>query len=157
MAKVHVCNVLVLDNPAQFMSKLEFEITFECIEDLPEDLEWKIIYVGSAESEEYDQILDTVYVGPVPEGRHKFVFTADPPNPAKIPVTDVVGVTVILITCAYRGQVIIPFLFFIFSNALPFYRSQDVLGWSKFLVLDQKFIYIFWQSLRSFKYYLGRL
>merc|ERR1712088_1118734 len=104
MAKVHVCNVLVLDNPAQFMSKLEFEITFECIEDLPEDLEWKIIYVGSAESEEFDQILDTVYVGPVPEGRHKFVFTADPPNPQKIPVSDVVGVTVILITCAYRGQ-----------------------------------------------------
>merc|ERR1712088_173399 len=104
MAKVHVCNVLVLDSPTQFMSKLEFEITFECIEDLPEDLEWKIIYVGSAESEEYDQILDTVYVGPVPEGRHKFVFTADPPNPAKIPVSDVVGVTVILITCAYRGQ-----------------------------------------------------
>jgi len=104
MAKVHVCNVLVLDNPTQFMSKLEFEITFECIEDLPEDLEWKIIYVGSAESEEYDQILDTVYVGPVPEGRHKFVFTADPPNPHKIPVSDVVGVTVILITCAYRGH-----------------------------------------------------
>jgi len=104
MAKVHVCNVLVLDNPAQFLSKLEFEITFECIEDLPEDLEWKIIYVGSAESEEFDQILDTVYVGPVPEGRHKFVFTADPPNPNKIPVSDVVGVTVILITCAYRGQ-----------------------------------------------------
>ena len=38
------------------------------------DLEWKIIYVGSAESEEFDQILDTVYVGPVPEGRHLFVF-----------------------------------------------------------------------------------
>ena len=53
---------------------VQFEITFECIEDLPEDLEWKIIYVGSAESEEYDQVLDTVYVGPVPEGRHKFVF-----------------------------------------------------------------------------------
>ena len=56
------------------LQKLQFEITFECIEDLPEDLEWKIIYVGSAESEEYDQVLDTVYVGPVPEGRHKFVF-----------------------------------------------------------------------------------
>ena len=119
MAKVHVCNVLVLDNPAQFMSKLEFEITFECIEDLPEDLEWKIIYVGSAESEEYDQILDTVYVGPVPEGRHKFVFTADPPNPAKIPVTDVVGVTVILITCAYRGQVI-------FNNSISIFHFDKM-------------------------------
>ena len=128
MAKVHVCNVLVLDNPAQFMSKLEFEITFECIEDLPEDLEWKIIYVGSAESEEYDQILDTVYVGPVPEGRHKFVFTADPPNPAKIPVTDVVGVTVILITCAYRGQVInsIPIFHFDKMTFFTFYRHLSV-------------------------------
>ena len=29
------------------------------IQDLPEDLEWKIIYVGSAESEEYDQVIVT--------------------------------------------------------------------------------------------------
>lgn len=104
MAKVHVYNVLVLDNPSTFKSKFEFEITFECLEDLPEDLEWKIVYVGSAESEEYDQVLDTVYVGPVPEGRNKFVFTADPPDPEKIPPNDVVGVTVILLTCAYRNQ-----------------------------------------------------
>lgn len=104
MAKVHVCNVLVLDNPSKFLSKFEFEITFECLEDLPEDLEWKIVYVGSAESEEYDQILDTVYVGPVPEGRHKFVFTAEAPDPKKIPTNDIVGVTVILLTCSYREQ-----------------------------------------------------
>lgn len=38
------------------------------------DLEWKIIYVGSAESVEHDQILETVLVGPVPAGCHKFVF-----------------------------------------------------------------------------------
>lgn len=30
--------------------------------------------MGSAESEEYDQILDSVLVGPVPAGRHMFVF-----------------------------------------------------------------------------------
>ena len=33
-----------------------------------------------------------------------------------------------------------------FTNALSFYRSQIVLGWSKFFVPDQKFIYILWQS-----------
>lgn len=38
------------------------------------DLEWKIIYVGAAESEEYDQTLDSVLVGPVPAGKHMFVF-----------------------------------------------------------------------------------
>ena len=38
------------------------------------DLEWKIIYVGSASSESYDQVLDSVLVGPVPQGTHKFLF-----------------------------------------------------------------------------------
>jgi len=96
MAKVQLSNVVVLDNPSPFLNPFQFELTFECIEDLNEgilknkyiylfqmnfyicyvflDLEWKMIYVGSAESEEHDQILDTIYVGPVPEGRHMFVF-----------------------------------------------------------------------------------
>lgn len=104
MAKVHVCNVVVLDNPSSFLKPFQFEITFECIEDLKEDLEWKIIYVGSAESEQYDQVLDTILVGPIPEGRHMFVFTADPPNPSKIPVQDLVGVTVVLLTCSYKEK-----------------------------------------------------
>lgn len=68
------------------------------------DLEWKMIYVGSAESEAYDQVLDTIYVGPIPEGRHMFVFQADPPDVTKIPVNDVLGVTVVLLTCCYRSQ-----------------------------------------------------
>ncbi|XP_071439526.1 histone chaperone asf1-like isoform X2 [Hetaerina americana] len=104
MAKVHVCNVVVLDNPSPFLNPFQFEITFDCIEDLQEDLEWRIIYVGSAECEELDQVLETVYVGPVSEGRHMFVFQAEPPDPLKIPVADVVGVTVVLLTCSYRGQ-----------------------------------------------------
>ncbi|XP_003121286.1 histone chaperone ASF1A [Phacochoerus africanus] len=104
MAKVQVNNVVVLDNPSPFYNPFQFEITFECIEDLSEDLEWKIIYVGSAESEEYDQVLDSVLVGPVPAGRHMFVFQADAPNPGLIPDADAVGVTVVLITCTYRGQ-----------------------------------------------------
>lgn len=104
MAKVHVVSVSVLDNPSPFLNSFQFEITFECIEDLKEDLEWKIIYVGSAESEEYDQTLDSVFVGPIPEGRHMFVFQACPPDPAKIPSVDAVGVTVVLLTCSYRGK-----------------------------------------------------
>uniref|UniRef100_A0A5F8G881 Anti-silencing function 1B histone chaperone n=1 Tax=Monodelphis domestica TaxID=13616 RepID=A0A5F8G881_MONDO len=74
MAKVSVLNVSVLENPSPFHSPFQFEISFECSEALADDLEWKIIYVGSAESEEFDQILDSVLVGPVPAGRHMFVF-----------------------------------------------------------------------------------
>lgn len=104
MAKVNICNVVVLDNPSSFVNPFQFEITFECLEDLSDDLEWKIIYVGSAESEDYDQVLDTVLVGPIAAGRHMFVFQADPPQATKIPVQDAVGVTVVLLTCGYRSQ-----------------------------------------------------
>ena len=59
-------------------------------------------YVGSAESAAHDQILDTVVVGPVPVGKHKFVFQADQPDPEKIPVADAIGVTAVLLTCSYK-------------------------------------------------------
>ncbi|XP_004364626.1 anti-silencing protein 1 [Capsaspora owczarzaki ATCC 30864] len=104
MALVNVVNIVVLDNPTQFLNPFQFEISFECISALKEDLEWKIIYVGSAESEDYDQVLDSILVGPVPIGLNRFVFQADPPNTERIPDGDAVGVTVVLITCSYRGQ-----------------------------------------------------
>lgn len=104
MAKVHITNVVVLDNPSPFLNPFQFELTFECIEELKEDLEWKMIYVGSAETEEHDQVLDTIYVGPIPEGRHMFVFQAPPPDVTRIPENDALGVTVVLLTCSYRGQ-----------------------------------------------------
>ncbi|XP_054980440.1 10 kDa heat shock protein, mitochondrial-like [Sorex araneus] len=73
--------------PADYCFML-FEITIECIQDLSEDLEWKIIYVGSAESEEYNQVLDSVLVGSVPAVRDMLVFKADVPNPGLIPDED---------------------------------------------------------------------
>ena len=38
------------------------------------ELEWKLIYVGSAEDDKCDQTLDSILVGPVPIGTSKFVF-----------------------------------------------------------------------------------
>ena len=34
MAKVNICDVTVLDNPSPFKNPFQFEITFECLEDL---------------------------------------------------------------------------------------------------------------------------
>jgi len=113
MAKVQLCNITVMDNPSPFLNPFQFEITFECIEELKEDLEWKMIYVGSAESEEYDQVLDSVFVGPIPEGKHMFVFQAEPPNVTRIPENDALGVTVVLLTCSYKAQEFIRVGYFI--------------------------------------------
>ena len=41
-------------------------------------------------------------VGPVGVGSYKFVFQADPPDVSKIPQSDILGVTVLLLTCSYN-------------------------------------------------------
>jgi len=101
---VNVSNMMVLDNPAPFGNPLQFEITFECLQPLEDDLEWKVVYVGSAKSSSHDQTLDEILVGPVPQGVNKFILQADPPNATSIPENDILGVTVILVTCSYREK-----------------------------------------------------
>jgi histone chaperone ASF1 len=71
MSVVSLLGVKILNNPAKFTDSYEFEITFECLEQLQKgkkallvgggegirrspdtcpDLEWKLTYVGSATS-----------------------------------------------------------------------------------------------------------
>ncbi|KAF2252705.1 histone deposition protein Asf1 [Trematosphaeria pertusa] len=101
MSVVSLLGVEVKNNPATFDAPYEFEITFECLEQLQKDLEWKLTYVGSATSNEYDQELDSVLVGPIPVGINKFAFRADPPDLSRIPNSEIIGVTVILLSCSY--------------------------------------------------------
>ncbi|KAF2466811.1 histone deposition protein Asf1 [Lindgomyces ingoldianus] len=104
MSVVSLLGVEVKNNPAAFDAPYEFEITFECLEQLQKDLEWKLTYVGSATSSEYDQELDSVLVGPLPVGINKFVFRADPPDLSRIPNSEIIGVTVILLSCSYEDR-----------------------------------------------------
>ncbi|CAI2334734.1 unnamed protein product [Caenorhabditis sp. 36 PRJEB53466] len=103
-SRVNIVQVQILDNPAMFTDKFKLEITFEVFENLPHDLEWELVYVGSGTSREFDQVLDSALVGPIPEGRHRFVFDADHPDISKIPVDDIVGVSVLLLRCKYNEQ-----------------------------------------------------
>eukprot|EP01126_Amoeba_proteus_P022509 TRINITY_DN2270_c0_g1_i3.p1 TRINITY_DN2270_c0_g1~~TRINITY_DN2270_c0_g1_i3.p1 ORF type:complete len:215 (-),score=48.77 TRINITY_DN2270_c0_g1_i3:98-742(-) len=101
---VDVTDIQVKDNPSAFVSPFQFEITFDCYFPIKEDLCWSLIYVGSAESNKYDQVLEKIQLGPVNVGTSKFVFQADPPDYTKIPKSDVLGVTVLLLTCSYKEK-----------------------------------------------------
>jgi histone chaperone ASF1 len=102
MAEVAIMSVEVKNNPAPFLDDIELEVQYECLAALKDDLEWKVIYVGSAETEEYDQTLDTAFVGPVTDGSYRFTMKAPAPDAAKIPRADLVGVTALLLTCSYQ-------------------------------------------------------
>ncbi|XP_011808789.1 PREDICTED: histone chaperone ASF1B [Colobus angolensis palliatus] len=95
MAKVSVLNVAVLENPSPFHSPFRFEISFECSEALAD--------VPSPTCQYFNNPTRTsccCFSAPV----HIPWNLADAPNPSLIPETDAVGVTVVLITCTYRGQ-----------------------------------------------------
>jgi hypothetical protein len=78
------------------------------------DIEWKLTYVGCAEDASFDQVLEEVLVGPIVVGEHTFVLQAPAPNHALIQNQDILGVTVVLLTCEQKMLVI----FFSFVNCL---------------------------------------
>jgi hypothetical protein len=88
------------------------------------DLEWKLTYVGSATSDQYDQELDSLLVGPIPVGVNKFVFEADSPDIKRIPDAEIIGVTVILLTCAYDGREFVRVGYYVNNE----YDSEDLIA-----------------------------
>ncbi|KAG9046230.1 Histone chaperone asf1 [Tulasnella sp. UAMH 9824] len=104
MSVVTIRNVEFLNNPARFLDKYKFRVTFECISALSDDLEWKLIYVSSPGQTEYDQELEDCMVGPVPIGINSFEFESDAPNPHRIPHNDVLGVAALILTASYKDQ-----------------------------------------------------
>ncbi|KAE8353573.1 histone chaperone asf1 [Aspergillus coremiiformis] len=122
MSVVSLLGVKILNNPAPFLASYQFEITFECLEQLQKDLEWKLTYVGSATSSEYDQELDSLFVGPIPVGVNKFIFEAEAPDLKRIPTSEILGVTVILLTCSYDGREFVRVGYYVNNE----YDSEDL-------------------------------
>ncbi|KAJ1920770.1 Histone chaperone asf1 [Tieghemiomyces parasiticus] len=104
MSLVNITDIKILDNPTAFQNPYHFEVTFECLQELEDDLEFKLIYVGSADNSLLDQELESVLVGPVPVGVNKFALTADPPKPESLQPEDILGVTVIILACSYKNE-----------------------------------------------------
>merc|ERR1712113_296203 len=113
MSLISVKKVTIKNNPATFLEPLTLEVEFECIYDISEDLEWKLIYVGSSNKQKYDQELERFYVGPLNKGIYRFDFVADPPQANLIPRDELVGASVILLTCSYKYQEFIKIGYFV--------------------------------------------
>mmetsp|Transcript_7704 Transcript_7704/g.18664 ORF Transcript_7704/g.18664 Transcript_7704/m.18664 type:complete len:203 (+) Transcript_7704:256-864(+) len=103
MAYVDILAVECADPVAKFADDLKFTITFQCKTKPQEDLEWRITWVGSAKSEDHDQVLDEVLVPPE-LGVNAFEFVVDGPDVSKIPGGDMLGVTVVMVQALYKGR-----------------------------------------------------
>ena len=105
MASINILNIIPKTTLNKFTDPFSFEIIFEVLAELTKEMEWKMIYIGSAEDKKYDQILETIEIdGPFQLGSMRFEFSGEAPDISKIPESEVLGVTAIILCCSYNNQ-----------------------------------------------------
>lgn len=102
---IKVCNVEVLENPSNFLQPFQFKITFTADEDLKNDeYEWKIVYVGSAESKDFDQVLLSEPLGFYSKGQHDLILRSASIDPDKIPKDELLAPSIVLIVGYHENK-----------------------------------------------------
>lgn len=112
-SRLNVVSVQVQENPAKPTDPFKLEITFEVFEHIKEDVEWELVFVATDGREEHDQVLDSVLIGPINDGRHKFVFEAPAPELKDLRPEDLMDVTLLLLKCKYKEQLFMKIGWFI--------------------------------------------
>jgi len=106
MSLLSITGVEVSKPVDNFLEPISFRISFNCMEELPGELEWNLVYVGSPESAEYDQMIDSVMIDTgIPAGNHEFDFVTEKGvDPKLIQDGHLMGVTVIILNASYEKQ-----------------------------------------------------
>lgn len=80
MSLVNVLNVIVKQAKTPFQKEITFEIFFESIKSLKHALTWRIIYIGQASTDEFDQILEEAEMDCTQAARMKFELSVSNQN-----------------------------------------------------------------------------
>lgn len=71
-----------------------------CLFWLSTEIEFRLVYVASADNTEYDQELESILVGPVPLGKNKIMFEAPAPDPSRI--SNLLDMTLLMLSGLYK-------------------------------------------------------
>ena len=74
MSLINVLNVIVKKPRTAFQESIDFDIYFESVKNLKHSLTWRIIYIGQASNDDYDQILEEAEMDCEVAGRMKFTL-----------------------------------------------------------------------------------
>ena len=99
---IEILGVRVIKNPVNMREKLQFQILFELKEVLDEKLHIKFIYVQSPINEKKDEELETYQIFGQKIGKFKITFYVTPPCFKGNKVSDLFGITVLLIQFIYK-------------------------------------------------------
>jgi histone chaperone ASF1 len=83
---ISITHISLAKNPAPFLAPIAFDFTFQAHHALTAPLEWRILYLGSASDEAYDQVLEEFETHAVEAGTPmRCSVECPPPDWKKIP------------------------------------------------------------------------
>ncbi|EPY24302.1 histone chaperone ASF1 [Strigomonas culicis] len=91
-------------NPDSYEAPFQWRIKLDSLVDFTEPIAISFVWVGSASSSEYDQTLDSFDIGPLSRGTTEFVLECDAPQVGLVPPSDVLGVTILIISFQFKQQ-----------------------------------------------------
>ena len=91
MAQVQINNIIVNNNPALILAPFSFTVTFECFHPLPGTFDWKIIYIGSPNNPNCDQVIDSFDMENLSAGVMQFNIESNAPNFNLVPPEEIIG------------------------------------------------------------------
>ena len=118
MEAISVTNILLVgDAKANFLSPFVFDIFIDIKEKLERNLHWKIVYVGSAETSDYDQVQEEFIIDKLPKGEFSFRVETLPPDYTRIKYPDdLLASSVLMISATYRNQEFFRCSYFVFNS-----------------------------------------
>jgi hypothetical protein len=80
---------------------------------LPLEITWRVTFVGSAVSDKHDEILAELEVAPLNAGPSKYDLVCAAPKASNVPIFDLVGITVLIVSGSYHDQEFCRAVFFV--------------------------------------------
>ena len=78
MSLVNVLNVIVKQSKTAFTDQICFQIYFESVRKLNHNLTWRVVYIGQASNDQYDQVLEDAEMECEVPGRMEFELAVSP-------------------------------------------------------------------------------
>ena len=117
MSKIRVTNILLNPAPEPFASKITVQIYVDLLAQIANDMEIRAIYIGSAESSEFDQILSQAFIPIKDLGQSYFELSMDAPDIEQIPtLEDLLGPSVLMVCALYNNQEFFRCSYFVYNN-----------------------------------------
>jgi len=104
MGYFNITNVVFESSSHRINEDFKLKIQFECLRQIRQEVEWKVVYVADSDNASCDQELDAIYMQSLNYGSSEFDWNVPKPDYSKIPnVMEIFDSTLLMLIVSVKG------------------------------------------------------